>query len=51
MNESKIEEFSQKKLKPCLIYSGFSAVLMGILSSCTIEKPISIDTLTRYPSP
>ncbi len=33
-----------------LLRHTLNVTLMGILSSCAVQKPVSIDTLTKYPS-
>lgn len=52
MNEISHAQFSQGKNSSQLLRRSMSVALMGILSSCALQKPtpISTDNLIKYPS-
>jgi hypothetical protein len=50
MNESpRIQNPDRKKVSQLLRHS-MSIALMGVLSSCTLQKPMSTDNLVEYPN-
>ncbi len=50
MKESLRTESSRSKKSSQFLRQSMNIALMGILNSCTVQKPVSTDNLTPYPS-
>lgn len=51
MNEVPTISSFKNKSKSQLLWNSLNIALMAILSSCAVQKTVSTDGLTKYPSP